>query len=82
LRELHIRVSHGIKKELVPLVKLRGIGRVRARLLYNNGYKTIASLRKAEPRELARIPTIGTEIVRSIKEQLDSPILDQELIVD
>ncbi|HUU79077.1 MAG TPA: ATP-dependent DNA helicase [candidate division Zixibacteria bacterium] len=79
LRELHIRVTHGIKKELLPLVKLRGIGRVRARLLYNHGYKSIASLRKAEPRELAKIPTIGPEIVRSIKEQVEDPVKDIEL---
>ncbi|MFW9921999.1 MAG: ATP-dependent DNA helicase [Candidatus Thorarchaeota archaeon] len=79
LNELHTRVSHGIKKELVPLVKLHGIGRVRARLLYNNGFKTIASLKKAHPRDLAGIPTIGPEIIKSIKEQVDSPMMDQEL---
>ena len=81
LRELHLRVTHGIKRELVPLVKLKGIGRVRARMLFNSGYKSIASLRKAEPRELARIPTIGPEIVRSIKEQVGEPMFDQELEV-
>ncbi|MGC9780353.1 MAG: DEAD/DEAH box helicase [Candidatus Heimdallarchaeota archaeon] len=81
LRELHLRVAHGIKKELVPLVKLRGIGRVRARMLFNTGFKTIASLRKAETRELSRIPSIGPEIVRSIKEQVGEPMLDQELEV-
>ncbi|MHA1211972.1 MAG: ATP-dependent DNA helicase [Candidatus Heimdallarchaeota archaeon] len=79
IREIHTRVAHGIKRELVPLVKLKGIGRVRARMLYNSGFKSIASLRKAEPRELARIPSIGPEIVRSIKEQLDDPMYDTEL---
>ncbi len=79
INELHIRVSHGIKKELVPLVKLRGIGRVRARMLFNSGFKSIAALRKADPRELARIPTIGPEIVRSIKDQIGDPMFDQEL---
>ncbi|MHA1826985.1 MAG: helix-hairpin-helix domain-containing protein, partial [Candidatus Heimdallarchaeota archaeon] len=66
---------------LVPLVKLKGIGRVRARILYNNGYKTLAAIRKAEPRELARLPTIGPEIVRSIKEQLKTPMQDTKLAV-
>ena len=79
IRELHIRISHGIRKELVPLVKLRGIGRVRARLLFNSGFKTIASLRKAEPKELSKVPAIGSEIARSIKEQVGNPILDREL---
>ncbi|NHJ39621.1 MAG: ATP-dependent DNA helicase, partial [Asgard group archaeon] len=79
LMELQIRVSHGVKKELVPLVKLRGIGRVRARMLFNYGYKTIASIRKAEPRDLVRVPTIGPEIVRNIKEQLEDPVYDEML---
>ncbi|NHJ47409.1 MAG: DEAD/DEAH box helicase [Asgard group archaeon] len=79
LNELYVRVSHGIKKELVQLVKLRGIGRVRARMLFNHGYKSLAALRKAEPRELARIPTLGPEIVRSIMEQLDEPVQDEIL---
>ena len=79
IRELHIRISHGIRKELVPLVKLRGIGRVRARLLYNNGFKTINAIRKAEAKELARVPAIGPEIVRSIKEQVGDPMFDKEL---
>ncbi|MHA1368037.1 MAG: helix-hairpin-helix domain-containing protein, partial [Candidatus Heimdallarchaeota archaeon] len=79
LSELHIRVANGIKKELVPLVKIRGIGRVRARLLYNNGFKSIAALRKAEPRDLSRIPSLGPELARSIKEQVGSPVMDEEL---
>ena len=77
--ELHIRVANGIKKELVPLVKLRGIGRIRARLLYNNGYKSIAALRKALPRDLARIPSLGPELARSIREQVGNPVMDEEL---
>lgn len=79
ISELHIRVANGIKKELVPLVKIRGIGRVRARLLYNNGYISIATLRKAEPRDLTRIPSLGPELARSIKEQVGSPQMDEEL---
>ncbi|MBD3191965.1 MAG: DEAD/DEAH box helicase [Candidatus Heimdallarchaeota archaeon] len=79
LRELHLRVAHGIRKELVKLVKLKGIGRVRGRMLYNAGYKTIKSLKEASPRELVKIPTIGIEVVRSIKKQVGAPLTDQEL---
>jgi len=35
LNSLRLRVKYGIKAELVDLVRLRGIGRVRARMLYN-----------------------------------------------
>ncbi|MEA2070586.1 MAG: ATP-dependent DNA helicase [Asgard group archaeon] len=79
LNELHLRVANGIKKELVPLVKIKGIGRVRARILYNNGYKSLRSLRSAPHRELAALPTLGPEIVRSIKEQIGDKIPDKSL---
>jgi helicase len=45
--ELSLRMKHGIKKELLPLVKFRNIGRVRARRLYNNNMRTVSDLKKA-----------------------------------
>lgn len=36
IREYEICMKNGIRRELLPLVKLRGIGRVRARHLFNN----------------------------------------------
>ncbi|MDD1674179.1 MAG: ATP-dependent DNA helicase [Methanomicrobiales archaeon] len=39
VRELELRIKQGVKRELLPLVSLRGIGRVRARRLFNNGIK-------------------------------------------
>jgi helicase len=36
IREYEICMKNGIRRELLPLVKLRGIGRVRARRLFNN----------------------------------------------
>ncbi len=43
--ELRTRIRYGIKAELLELVKLRGIGRVRARALHDRGLKTIEDLR-------------------------------------
>ncbi len=34
------RLKHGVKAELLPLVSLRGVGRVRARRLYNKGVRS------------------------------------------
>ncbi len=64
------RVRYGVKKELTPLVNLEGVGRVRARNLYNAGYKSIADLTRATPSELERVPTIGSSLARSIKDQI------------
>jgi helicase len=70
LRELTIRVRYGVKKELVELVQLRGIGRVRARSLYNAGFKKLADIRKATEAELAKVPHLGPQLARSLKEQV------------
>jgi helicase len=68
--ELVERVSKGIKKELLPLVKLEGVGRTRARILFNAGYPSIESIRLAEIDELTNLPTIGPRVAKKIKEQV------------
>ncbi len=45
--DLSLRVRYGVREELLDLVRLRGIGRVRARLLYRAGYPDRESLRQA-----------------------------------
>ncbi len=64
------RVEHGVRPELLPLVALKGVGRVRARNLYNAGYRTIEDLRRASAEELAQVPSIGPRIAASIKSQV------------
>jgi len=73
------RVEKGVKPELLPLTRLRGIGRVRARILYNAGYTTIEELRRAKVEELMQIPHIGPKIARTIKEQVGGTIKRREL---
>jgi len=68
--DLILRVQHGCKKELVNLVSLRGIGRVRARALYGEGFKTIHDLRDVPLKRLAEIKTIGKNVAESIKKQI------------
>jgi helicase len=78
LTQLRLRVQTGVKKELVPLVRLRGIGRVRARTLYSAGYKTINDLRKASVSELMKIPLIGSALSKKIKEEVGGTITAEE----
>ena len=78
LQRLILRVEHGCKEELLPIVQLKGVGRVRARMLYNAGYKTLEDLKKATPEELLKVPTIGVQVVKRIKEQLGKPISELE----
>jgi helicase len=66
------RLKYGAKEELMPLLKLKNIGRIRARMLYNNGYKDIGSLKKADMSSLKSL--IGMKIAESIKEELGEKV--------
>ncbi|MDO5843799.1 MAG: ATP-dependent DNA helicase [Methanocorpusculum sp.] len=67
MSDLEIRVTHGVKEELIPLISLKGIGRVRARRLLNRGYDSPAALLKADENELIGI--LGAVITKNILQQ-------------
>src|SRR3989344_3817082 len=68
IRKLRTRLKYGIKEELLPLVRLKGIGRVRARRLWNAGMKTILSLKKTPVETLSLI--LGEAVAKEVKEQI------------
>jgi len=68
--ELIERIEKGVKKELLPIVKLEGVGRVRGRMLYNAGYKTIEDIKIAKLEDLVNLPLIGPKLGKKIKEQV------------
>lgn len=70
LRDLLIRVRYGIGKELMELVSFKGVGRARARILYDRGIRSKSDLERADIVELGSIPGIGSALARKIKEQL------------
>ena len=76
--ELMERVAKGIKKELLPIVKLEGIGRVRGRIIYNAGYKTIEDIKHAALEELTNLPLIGPRVAKRIKEQVGGFVKKEE----
>jgi len=43
--DMRVRLRYGIKEELMDLVRLTQIGRARARILYNNGIKSVSDVR-------------------------------------
>jgi helicase len=68
LRDMEVRVRSGVKAELLPLVALRGIGRVRARRLFNNGIMGPEGIREAGIDHVASI--IGRGIAEQVFAQL------------
>ncbi len=70
LTELMTRIKYGVKPELLDLVRLRGVGRARARSLKQHGLRSLDDIRAIDERQLARLPKLGDAVARSIKEQL------------
>ncbi len=68
---LRIRIKHGVREELLELVSIKDIGRVRARALYNAGFKSINDIREASVSRLASIPKIGDALAKKIKANLE-----------
>jgi helicase len=78
LAELMERIEKGVKAELLPLVRLEGIGRARARILHNSGLKTIADLKRAPLEKLTSLPLIGPRVAKKIKEQVGGFVKSEE----
>ena len=70
LTGLGMRIRHGCKKELLTLISLKGIGRIRARALYKEGFKTMSDLHNVSVERLSKVKTIGPRIATRIKNQL------------
>ena len=70
LDTLRKRISYGIREELLDLVKIKGIGRVRARKLFKNNIKTLDDLASIPVNKLAEIDKIGSTLADNIKSQL------------
>ncbi|MDP8002678.1 MAG: ski2-type helicase [Caldisphaera sp.] len=62
------RIENGVKPELLQLVTIPEIGRVRARRLYNAGYKNLIDLAIADPKKLLKVNGIGPNVASKIME--------------
>ena len=73
LRKLRLRVRYGIKEELLPLIRLKGVGRVRARKMWSANIRSLADVKKAPLPALARL--IGDKVAEDVKRQLGEEII-------
>lgn len=76
IQKMRFRLRYGVKEELLPLLRLEGIGRVRARLLFRNGIKDLGDVRKAEFGRLENL--LGKKISASIKKQVGEQVPEIE----
>jgi len=63
------RIRWGVREELLGLLQLEGIGRVRARILYRHGYRGLKDVAEAELTELIKLPKIGPKVAQKIIDQ-------------
>jgi helicase len=68
--ELEKRIHYGAGPELMNLLDIRGIGRVRARKLYEAGFRSISELAGADPEKIAAL--LGPKIADRIFKQVGS----------
>jgi helicase len=73
-RELAIRIENGASRELLDLIALAGVGRVRARRLYDAGFTSREKLKGADLPTLAALAGIGDKLAASILNQLGRKI--------
>ncbi len=74
LRKLRLRVKYGAKEELLPLLKLKGIGRVRARKLFQHGLRDLGDIKKADLATVNQL--LGKALAEDIKKQVGEETLE------
>jgi len=67
-----LRLKYGVREELLPLLKLKNIGRVRARKMFSNKVRTISDVKKADITVLAQL--VGKAIAANIKKQVGQDV--------
>jgi helicase len=66
--QLSMRIHYGAGKDLLGLLNLKGIGRVRARKLHESGITSLEMLKAASESEITRL--LGPKIARNVIAQL------------
>lgn len=77
INRLRFRLAHGIKEELIPLCRLKGISRIRARKLFSNGIKDLGGVKTADVQKLGQL--LGPKFAYGIKAQVGQE-LDPEKV--
>jgi len=68
ISKVRFRLRNGVKEELLPLLRLKSIGRVRARMLFRNGFEKLSDLKTSDRMKLNAL--LGKKITESVLTQL------------
>lgn len=75
--QLSLRIHYGAGPDLLSLIDLKGIGRVRARKLYQAGYTNLDKMKAAKLEDISQI--IGPKIAEKVMAQLGNERINQEI---
>ncbi len=73
--QLAERIHYGAGPDLLTILNLKGIGRVRARKLYQAGYTSVLKLKAADPSDVGKIlgPKVAEKILAQLSIGIDNP---------
>lgn len=69
--DLKNRVHYGIREELLELVLLKGVGRVRARNLFEKKFRRLTDFKHTTVDELSKVDQIGKSLAKDILAQVE-----------
>ncbi len=72
IAKLRLRLKYGVKEELLPLIRIHGIGRVRARKLFFNKIKDVGDVKDADLMKLTQI--LGQQVALNVKKEVGQEI--------
>lgn len=78
IEKLRVRIKYGVKEELLALLKLKNIGRVRARKMFDAGLKTLKDVKEINISRLGKL--IGEKTAGNVKKQLGVIEKNEKLI--
>ena len=79
ISKLRYRIKYGAKEELLALLQLKGIGRIRARKLFMHGIKDLGDIKKADITSLTQL--LGKAITEDIKQQVGENVKPEDIQV-
>ncbi len=77
LIRLRIRAKNGCKEELIPLLKFKNIGRVRARKLFSNNIRNVHDVKTEKYEKIAEI--IGKKLALQLKSDVGITVADEQI---
>ena len=79
IAKLRFRLKYGAREELIPLLQLKNVGRVRARKMFDNKIRDISDVKKIDLTTLSQL--LGKTVALDIKKQVGQELSDEKVVV-